>query len=522
MARKKGSDSFAFKQGKPVTNKFQFGDVKGASNANRLNKPVKTRPKFRPEFNLKDNSILDDYNYASLWTRWRRGYELYMYMDQLNVGLNYSFRYSINGQANSGTVEIPGVCYMFPSTTQDMAMRLTLIRPRDSFNFLDFGISIQDVSVWDAENNVLCVQLSERFGGPITYFTGEVVSDRFDAQGREKSIYSNYTVVGVGTKARGPLPPTPVPIFDSLFISVTADTSWTVFGDSGFSSPAATDPLPGEFFTTAMRFGCNCPDYLGRDDFNLYKYQTKRSYPFTGTQDLKPGIYNAGTETYTGPRPAGTRDLPGFTRDFGFIYTANLLDIPQYGDSVEKSYSDSNLFYFQPRFCKHIYAAWWDMQNRFRTQKFVTPFLAQPSDEPMDGAYRDYFEATLMKQTDYVNRSRNLIYWEEFSPKKDDVPTHMLYSDSNPTTVKVMNFDTLASGEVPALQASGFTMFNIDDFNPLIPIPPDSRPKYDGGLYKDGIAVPTGVAFIWDGGLYRNGDIIRPPIFRPSINGGTY
>ena len=237
---------------------------------------------------------------------------------------------------------------------------------------------------------------------------------------------------------------------------------------------------------------------------------------------MKPGIYNAGTETYTGTRPAQTRDLPGFTRDFGFIYTSRLLGFPAYQDSREASYSDPNMFYFQPRFCKHLYAAWWDMQNRFATQKFVTPFLAEPSDEPMDGRYREYFYKTLEKSTDFRNRSKNLEYWEKFSPAKNEVPVHMLYSDSNPTTVKVLNFDTLASGEVPALQASGFTMFFLDQYNPLIPIPPENRPIYDGGQYEDGITVSSGSVLILDGGNYLNGEIVRPPIFRPAINGGVY
>ena len=48
-----------------------------------------------------------------------------------------------------------------------------------------------------------------------------------------------------------------------------------------------------------MRFGCNCPDYLNREDFNLYKYAQKKTYPYTGTQDLKPGTYDAGTNTLT-------------------------------------------------------------------------------------------------------------------------------------------------------------------------------------------------------------------------------
>jgi len=522
MARRKGSDGFSFKDFKPPKESFDFGGVKGASSTSQLNRPLPFKEKFRPEFNLKDLSVLDNYNYASLWTRWRRGYELFMYANQRFVGLNYSFRYSVNGQAGSGSLEIPGICYMYPATTQDMAMRMTLIRPRDTINLLDYGISIKSVTTYDAENNILAVELSSTFGAPVSFMTGEVVSDRFDSNGNEKSIYNNYTVVGVGTLAGGPQEPTPLPVFNSLFLSVTADTSWTVFGNDVLASPAALNPVPGDFFTTAMRFGCNCPDYLGRDDFNLYKYSSMRSYPYTKPQDLKPGFYDAGTETYTGDRPAATRDLPGFTRDFGFIYTNKLLDPPEYQDSAGSSYSDPNLFFFQPRFCKHLYASWWDMQNRFQTQAFVAPYLAEPNDEPMDPAYREYFYKNLAKATDYKTRSRNLEYWERFSPSKDDTPTHMLYSDGFPTTSKVLNFDTLASGNVPAIQASGFTMFFLDDFNPLIPVPPENIPIVDGGQYENGIPVGSGALLIYDCGEYLNGAIVGPPIYRSLINGGTY
>ena len=65
-------------------------------------------------------------------------------------------------------------------------------------------------------------------------------------------------------------------------------------------------------------------------------------------------------------------------------------------------------------------------------------------------------------------------------------------------------------------------MFPIKDFNPLIPIPPDLRPIFDGGQYEDGQTTVSGGIITYDGGLYRNGDIIRPPIFRPTINGGVY
>lgn len=521
MARKKGSDNFGWSNHRPKKSSFGFSGFTGASHPNQLAHPQPLRRKFRPEQNLKDFSVLYDYNYSSMWTRWRRGYELYMYTNQALVGLNYTFRYAMNGQAGSGGLEIPGLLYMYPSSEQDMGMRMVVIKPRDSINLLDLGLSVKSVFVYDAVNKIIGVELSSNFGSPVAYMTGEVVSDRFQADGTPKTTYNNYTVVAVGTKASGPAVPVGEAVQDTLFLSVTDETSWTTIKDESFVAPASSYPTVGEFLSSAMRFGCNCPDYLGREDFNLYKYNQKRQYPYTSTQDLKPGIYDAGTETYSGPRPAQTRDLPGYARDFGFIYTKKLLNLPSYKDDKGSSYSDPNVLYFQPRFCKHIYASWWDMQNRFQNYKYLNAFLAQPTDEPMDDQYMSYFEVSLAKQTEFLQSTDALQWWEAYSPSRNKVPNHVLYSDMNPTMVKVMNFDTLASGVVSTLVPSGFVMFDIDEFNPLQPVPPDERPVYDGGQYFNGVASGLAPTIIYDGGQYANG-VNLPPLLRPAINGGTY
>jgi len=520
--RRKGSDFFGWDNFAPKSSSFAFNKVKGENTERSLNRPMPWHEKFRPEVNLKDFSILYDYNYASMWTRWRRGYELYMYTNQALVGLNYTFRYAMNGQAGSGGTEIPGLMYMYPSTEQDMGMRMVVIRPRDSINLLDLGLSVKSVFNYDILNKVIGVELSSNFGPPVSDMTGELVSNRFQADGTPKTTYGNYTVVAVGTKAAGPQVPTGAANLDTLFLSVAADQSFTTIEDKSFSSPAFDNPAVGEFLSTAMRFGCNCPDYLNREDFNLYKYAQKKTYPYTGVQDLKPGTYDAGTNTFDGERPVETRDFPGFTRDFGFIYTKSLFLGPADGtDSKASSYSDPNLLFFQPKFCKHIYASWWDMQNRFQNYKYLDAFLQQPTDEPMDGRYREYFEITLDKQTKKLQTARSLNWWEAYSPARDTVPDHVLYSDMNPTMVKVLNFDTLASGVSVPLVPSGFVMFDIDEFNPLQPVPPENRPIIDGGQYLNGS--PSGVSgtIIYDGGTYLNGSPL-PPLFSPIINGGTY
>jgi hypothetical protein len=513
MTPKRGDD-FGWKGHQPKKSSFAFDKIQGASNASKLNRPLPFKQKFRPDFNLKDFSILFDYNYASMWTRWRRGYELYMYANQAYVGLNYSFRYFISGTAGVGSA-LPGACYMYPSMSQDMAMRMVAIRPRDSFNFLDFGYSIQ--SVTQTSGNVYAVQLSSNFGPPISFFTGEVISDRFASDGTEKTTYNNYKVIGVGNGTT-PLVPSFAPIFNSIFISIDTDNSWSVIDNETLQAPAGL-PTIGDYFTTEMRFGCNCPDYLAREDFNLYKYNLKRRYPYTLPQDLKPGSYDAGSD-YFADRTSPSRDLPGFTRDFGFLYVKKLIDLPRYTDSAT-TYSDPNLLYFAPRWCKHIYASFWDLQNRFGKDMFPYVWLDQPSDEPMDDRYREQFQRNLEKQTTFEKRQEHLRWWEKYSPSQNTVPVHMMYADMHPTMVKTLNFDTLASGVSSPMSASGFEMFQFDQYNPFEPIDPATLQKYDGGTYASGV-LTSGSALIFDGGSYANGALIPPPTQPSSINGGTY
>ena len=512
---KRGGDDFSWGGHQPKKSKFAFKSFEGCSSAHQLSHSEPFKRKFRPDFNLKDFSILYDYNYASMWTRWRRGYELYMYADQAYVGLNYSFRYYTSGTAGVGAA-LPGVCYMYPSTSQDMAMRMVAIRPRDSFNFLDFGYAIKTVT--QIGDDLYAVELSSNFGPPISFFTGEVLSDRYNADGTEKTSYNSYTVVGVGNGTT-PLEPGFRPIYNSLIISTNVNNSWSVIDNETLAAPAVSLPTPGDYFTTEMRFSCNCPDFLAREDFNLYEYSLKRRYPYTLPQDLKPGNYDAGSD-YFSDRVSPSRDMPGFTRDFGFLYIKKLIDLPAYTDGA-KNYSDPNLFYYAPRWCKHIYASLWDMRNRFGTESFVSPWLSQPSDEPMDDRYREEFERKLVKSTSFNKRQENLRWWEKYSPSRDTVPIHMMYADMHPTMVKALNFDTLASGVSTPMSASGFEMFDIDQFNPFLPVDPEAYAKYDGGYYENGVLI-SGASLTFDGGSYLNGVIVPPPSDPSTINGGTY
>ena len=162
------------------------------------------------------------------------------------------------------------------------------------------------------------------------------------------------------------------------------------------------------------------------------------------------------------------------------------------------------------------------MQNRFSNYKYLNAYLVQPTDEPMDDRYREQFEINLKKEINQVQKVEKLNWWEKYSTTKDKVPDRVVYSDMNPVLVKVLNFDTLASGVTQPIVPSGFTMFDIDVYNPLQPVPPENTPIADGGTYLNGVtASGFSPIIIYDGGDYLDGSGL-PPLYRPSINGGTY
>jgi hypothetical protein len=511
VARKKGSDNFNFRDFKANKSVQQPRTIKGSDNTGELLRPLPFKRRFRPAIGTKDFSLHSEYDYTSLWARWRRGYELSMYSQQAYDGLTYSFKYFVSGSPRVGTF-LPGIAFMYPTTRSDMRMWMVGIRPRDSFNFLNFGYSI--TSVTDYDENTYAVRLSSSFGAPISFFTGEVLSNRFNADGTEKSYgYNNYTVTAVGINGI-PVEPGYTPIFNTLFLSHTAATSWSVVDANTMSVPASGPPAVGEYLTTEMRSQCTCPDYLAREGFNLYEASLRRKYPYTGVLNTDPGFYDAGPDSSV--RRVPSSDDPGFARTFGFIYINEIYNIPSFS---EVTYSDPNVFYYQPRWCKHIYAAMWDLQRRFNQTNTTSIWLPQPNDEPLNEYYREKFEIDLKKQTDFLRRERDLVWWQRYSPAKNDMPTHMMYPDMYNMMSKTLNFGNLDS--LSTMVADNFEMYTIDEFDPFAPINFDSLDVYDGGTYENGVLInqPTNV-FV--GGEYANGVLIPPAGFPSLINGGTY
>jgi len=512
VSRKKGSDSFSFKNQKPLGSFESISNIAGADNKSQLINPLPFERRFRPAVGTKDFSILSDYDYASLWVRWRRGYELSMYAQGSYSGLVYSsFKYYVSGTAGVGGY-IPGLFFVYPTRRADTRMHMVGIRPRDTFNFLDFGISIQSVTQYN--DTTYAVVLSQKFGSPISYFAGEVLSNRFRADGSEKEFgYNNYTVVAVGFNGVVTTPSIN-PDFNTLFLSFSENASWSVVDANTIVVPATGPPAVGEFLTTEIRVQCSCQDFLNREGFNFYNLSLKQRYPYTKVLNIDPGYFDAGPNAPT--RQASSADYPGYVRTFGFIYLNKIYTAPVYSDTA--NYSDPFLFYFQPKWCKHIYASFWDMQRRFNLSDVTSFRLPQPNDEPMNEYYREKFEIDLKKQMSYLKREEDLVWWQRYSPSLSGLPKHLLYSDKYNMIAKTLNFGQL--DDLTELQDTNFELFTIDDFNPLNPgtLPQET---YDGGTYANGVIVTSSPNSI-DGGQYNNGNLV-PPSSPPSfINGGTY
>lgn len=510
MARKKGSDNFGFRDFKASKPVEQPRTIRGSDNKLELLNPLPFKRRFRPATGTKDFSLLSEYDYASLWVRWRRGYELAMYSQQAYDGLTYSFKYFPQGTPGTG-VFVPGACFMYPTTRSDMRMWMVGIRPRDSFNFLNFGYSVSAVTKYD--ETTYAVQLNTRFGAPISFFTGEVLSNRFNPDGSEKQYgYNNYTVTAVGFN-NVPLTPTFAPIFNTLFLSVAQKKSWAVVDANTLSVPASGPPAIGEYLTTEMRAQCTCPDFLNRENVNLWEVSLRQRYPYTKTQNMDPGFYDAGPNQSS--RRLNSPDDPGYARSFGFIYLNEIYDIPSY---AETSYSDPNLYYFQPKWCKHIYAAMWDMQLKYNQTTATSPWvLHQPNDEPMNEYYRERFDKDLKKQYDFSNREKDLVWWQRYSPTKNAMPDRIMLPDMYNMMTKTLNVGGL--GSATPMKAEAFDMYTFDVFDPFAPPNLENLQVYDGGTYANGSPVTTPVNIL-NGTTYANGTQIPAPAF--ALNGGTY
>jgi hypothetical protein len=96
------------------------------------------------------NSEVDFYNTDSLWSRWRRGYELYAATQSFlgstasERGRRGDYRVYFTFQQYPG-VFIPARIYTFPSVNQELGEQLVGMRDTDAFSFYEHGLPILGV-----------------------------------------------------------------------------------------------------------------------------------------------------------------------------------------------------------------------------------------------------------------------------------------------------------------------------------------------------------------------------------------
>jgi hypothetical protein len=121
--------------------------------------------------------------------------------------------------------------------------------------------------------------------------------------------------------------------------------------------PAERGFIVGRYLTTEMRYQCSCQDFTRRAGFNLYKASTSARFPVTPITSVKPGQRLDKTNNLV-----NERDDDGVFHDLGFVASvSNFNQLPNYGDTAEQSYY--SLYYYQLRWCKHVYAAFFSINH---------------------------------------------------------------------------------------------------------------------------------------------------------------
>ena len=134
---------------KPSKLKFDVNFSKGLDDAN-FNKvedfALDNAFKFTPR-DQQFKSRIRFYDKDSLWSRWRRGYELYTLV-QTTLGSFYNERnYRGDYRMYCSFQQYPGVfvplrLFMFPSSAEETGKHLVVMRDGNGFNFFDYGLPI--------------------------------------------------------------------------------------------------------------------------------------------------------------------------------------------------------------------------------------------------------------------------------------------------------------------------------------------------------------------------------------------
>jgi len=137
--------SFGFKK---FEDKSNFELKNNFKNFENIPKKPSVYPRGSDGYALE--SEVKFYNQDSLWTRWRRGYELYTFTQQIlgstakERDRRGDYRLFFTFQQFPG-VFIPARIFTFPSTNQELGEHICGMRDTDGFSFYDFGLPILDV-----------------------------------------------------------------------------------------------------------------------------------------------------------------------------------------------------------------------------------------------------------------------------------------------------------------------------------------------------------------------------------------
>lgn len=132
-------------------NSKSFGNFEDPKQFKQVEDYVKAVKKYQflPE-NTKLKSRIRFYDYDSLWTRWRRGYELYTITQSVLGALETErssrgdFRIYCAFQQYPG-VFIPARIFTFPTTDKRVGDQIVAMRDANGFNFHNYGLPIRAV-----------------------------------------------------------------------------------------------------------------------------------------------------------------------------------------------------------------------------------------------------------------------------------------------------------------------------------------------------------------------------------------
>lgn len=174
---------------------------------------------------------------------------------------------------------------------------------------------------------------------------GTLVVNRL-IQGYDYGDYVGYTLIAVDYTTN-----------ELVFQRADSYGAKTVDNKAVTTEPAHRGFTVGRFLTTEIRYQCTCQDYMRREGYNMYNESRNSRFPVTPITSTKPGNRLNKDNSVT-----PVRDDPGIYGDLGFIPVTNgFYSLPDYKDKASTSYPE--LYYYQLRWCKHIFAAMFSLNH---------------------------------------------------------------------------------------------------------------------------------------------------------------